>query len=106
MEVRKGPWIMIAASCVVLIALAFGLALRVPRTVTAATTTTTTAASSPRPVAVHWGANDFVEATTPGQLCVTDPTRGRFCGSYTIGQKPADALKQTLAARGLSTVSR
>jgi hypothetical protein len=93
---------MIAAVCVTLVALGCVLALRLPNTGTATTTTVAT----PRPVAVHWGARDFVEATTPGQLCVTDSTRGRFCGDYVIGERPADALKQALAARGLSVVSR
>ena len=56
-------------------------------------------------VGVRWAATDLAPATTAGRICIVTPSRGRVCATFTIGEKPADALTRQLQALGLSVRS-
>jgi hypothetical protein len=57
-------------------------------------------------ISINWAPASLAVAATGGQICVTDPRYGQICSAYVAGQRPADALTQTIARRGLSVVAR
>jgi hypothetical protein len=68
-------------------------------------TTRVAADTAPLSLRVRWQAADMAPASTSGRICVEPDGHAQVCASYTVGQKPADALTRRLAAAGINVQS-
>jgi|SRR5579871_914489 len=54
---------------------------------------------------VQWQRTQLAPAATAGRICITPPRHTQVCASYTIGEKPADALTRELQVVGIQVQS-
>jgi hypothetical protein len=56
-------------------------------------------------IGIRWRTMDLAPAAQAGRICVTDPSHGRICASYVVGERPADTLTRRIESLGLSVES-
>jgi hypothetical protein len=56
-------------------------------------------------IGIRWRTTDLAPAGQAGRICVTDPSHGRICASYVVGERPADTLTRRIESLGLRVES-